>query len=57
MASDPKELTLKLNKLDLVVAKRFTKFFADFDKGQTLNSLGVESYKVQVTSLEDIFNK
>jgi len=54
MFSDQTELTFKL---DLNSTKKFTAFFADFDKAQTLKSLGIESYKILVTSLEDIFNK
>lgn len=54
MYTDPKEMTFKL---DLKSTKKFSGFFADFDKAQTLSSLGVESYKILVTSLEDIFNK
>ena len=54
MDTQEKELTLKL---DPKSAKKFSSFFKEFDKEQTLNSLGIESYKVLVTSLEDIFHK
>ena len=54
VSSDQNELTFKL---DPKCTKKFTTFFSDLDKVETLKSLGIESYKVQVTSLEDIFNK
>ena len=54
ITSDQNELTFKL---DPKCTKKFTKFFSDLDKVEILKSLGIKSYNVQVTSLEDIFNK
>lgn len=41
MHTDRREMTFKL---DMKCTKKFTAFFADFDKAQTKSSLGVESY-------------